>query len=106
MTEAELTRKCVLAIRKRGHFATKIHGGPNQPAGLPDIVACIKGHFVGIEMKLPDKRTNLTEKQAKKLNDIKAAGGFAAVCTSVAEVEYICEGIEFKYVGRDRVKSK
>lgn len=97
MTEAEITKKSVKALRKRGHFATKIHGGPHQPAGLPDIVACICSHFVGIEMKAPGKENTLTERQAKKLRDIKSAGGVGVLCTSVEQVEELAERIERKY---------
>jgi Holliday junction resolvase len=99
MTEAEITKKAVKELRKRGHFATKIHGGPHQPAGLPDIVACIRGHFVGIEMKAPGKEANVTEKQAKKLRDIKKAKGITSVETSVEGVIELAERIEAKYAG-------
>lgn len=97
MNEAEITKRSVKALRKRGHFAVKIHGGPHQVAGLPDISACIRGHFVGIEMKASGKEGTLTEKQAKKLRDIKKAGGVTAVCTSVEQVEELAERIERKY---------
>lgn len=97
MTEAEITKKSVEMLRKRGHFAVKIHGGPNQPAGLPDINACIHGHYVGIEMKAPGKESTLTDRQAKKLRDIKRAGGVTAVCTSVSQVENLAKRIEAKY---------
>jgi Holliday junction resolvase len=97
MTEAEITKKAVKALRKRGHFAVKIHGGPSQPAGLPDIVACVCGHFVGIEMKAPGKEANVTERQKKKLRDIKAAKGVTSVETSVEGVVNLAERIEEKY---------
>ena len=97
MTEAQITKKAVDAIRKRGHFAVKIHGGPHQVAGLPDICACVCGHFVGIEMKKPETRHKVTARQAKKLRDIKAAKGVALVCDSVSGVEAVCQKIEEKY---------
>lgn len=96
-TEAQITKKAVEAVRERGHFAVKIHGGPHQVAGLPDICACICGHFVGIEMKKPETRNKVTARQKKKLRDIKAAKGVALVCTSVVEVEAVCRRIEGKY---------
>lgn len=97
MTEAEITKRSVRALRDRGHFATKIHGGPHQPAGLSDIISCICGHFVAIEMKQPEKRHNLTERQKKKLRDVKEAGGVGVVCTSVEEVVNVAKRIESKY---------
>jgi len=29
----------------------KVFGGGMQKAGIPDIIACINGHFVGLELK-------------------------------------------------------
>lgn len=94
MDERTLTTKCIKKLRERGALAVKIHGGPHQPVGLPDIVGCYKGTFFGIEMKMPKKRNNLTEKQAKKLRDIEEAGGVVAVCTSVKEVLFVLSGID------------
>lgn len=97
MNEAQITKKSVEALRKRGAFAVKIHGGPNQPAGLPDIVGCFKGRFFGIEMKAPGKEKNLTARQGKKLRDIEAAGGFTEICTSVGACEDLMDVIEASY---------
>lgn len=47
--------------------------------GIPDIVACIRGVFVGIETKAPGKLANVTANQANVLNAIQAAGGIAMV---------------------------
>lgn len=56
----------------------------NQP-GCTDIVCCVAGSFVGIEVKGPDGR--LTPKQAACIDAIRVAGGLAIVATSVADVE-------------------
>lgn len=68
-----------------GAFAHKIHGGTYQSRGLPDIIGCYNGAFFGLEVKLPGKEQTLTLLQAKKLQDIKDAGGIAAMVTSVNE---------------------
>lgn len=44
-------------------------------SGVPDIVACIKGKFVAIEVKRPGKVA--TKIQARRMDEIKAAGGIA-----------------------------
>jgi len=85
MTEAKLTLKCVRRLRAAGAFVSKIHGGPRQSSGLPDIVGCYRGLFFGIEMKMPGKENTLTEKQAEKLDKIREAGGIAVVATSVRD---------------------
>jgi hypothetical protein len=47
--------------------------------GIPDIIACIKGVFVAIEVKAPGKLANVTPNQVNVLNSIKAVGGVAMV---------------------------
>jgi hypothetical protein len=85
MTESELNRRTAKRLRARGCFAVKIHGGPQQQRGLPDIVGCHDGNFFGLEGKLPGKEHTLTELQAKKLRDIEEAGGISGVFTSVKQ---------------------
>jgi len=46
-------------------------------AGVPDIVACYKGRFLGIECKAGGNRT--TALQVKNLNEIGRCGGVALV---------------------------
>jgi RecB family endonuclease NucS len=37
-----------------GAYYLKVHGSMYQPAGTPDILACINGRFVAIEVKRPN----------------------------------------------------
>jgi hypothetical protein len=46
--------------------------------GTPDILACLSGNFVGIELKVDDEPTPL---QAHKLRSIMLAGGTALSVT-------------------------
>lgn len=68
-----------------GSWIVKIHGGPMQPAGIPDLVGVISGRFVGLEVKLPDGDHELTKLQESQLRAIRAAGGIGAVVTSPEE---------------------
>ena len=68
-----------------GGFWVKIHGGLFQLAGLPDLIGCVRGRFIGIEVKKPGKRGTLTERQAHILGLITKAGGLAFVTDSVAD---------------------
>lgn len=45
--------------------------------GIPDILACIDGHFYGIELKADNGKPSLL--QLKKLKDIRNAGGFGVL---------------------------
>lgn len=42
-------------------------------SGVPDIVACFKGHFIGIECKAGNNTT--TALQDRELDKIESAGG-------------------------------
>lgn len=86
MNEAELTRDCVRRLNKLPEcFAVKMHGSPFQRSGLPDIIGCLQGEFFGIEMKMPGKEKNLTERQAATIEKIRNSGGRAGVATSYRE---------------------
>lgn len=62
-----------------GSWLVKIHGGPMQAAGIPDLVGCVAGMFVGLEVKLPDDRSQPTKLQSATLAAIRRAGGLGAV---------------------------
>ena len=34
-------------------YLRKIYVGPFQPAGIPDLVMCVRGVFIALEVKLP-----------------------------------------------------
>jgi hypothetical protein len=46
-------------------------------SGVPDIVACLRGKFIGIECKANGGKP--TALQEKNLNEIMAVGGFAVL---------------------------
>ena len=72
-----------------GCFFWKEHGGQYGTAGIPDIIACIGGHFYGFEVKTDiGKPTKLQEATIRKINE---AGGTAVVVRSVDEVKRIIE---------------
>lgn len=73
-------------LDKLGAYHVKIHGSAYMPAGTPDILACIKGRFIGIEVKKPNGGV-VSALQKLKIKQIKNAGGVALVATSVEEVE-------------------
>jgi hypothetical protein len=68
--ESKLSRAIMGALRNRGIWCFKVHGGPFTMAGVPDIIACVPvrvwtqeayeraepevmGIFVGFETKTP-----------------------------------------------------
>lgn len=83
--ESRLSRKIMEAIRAKGYFCFKVHGSEHMMAGLPDIIVCAEGRFIGLETKLPDTRGNVSPRQAYVHSLIQHAQGIAVVVCSPQE---------------------
>jgi len=82
--ETFLRDRILRALRaERPGFWFVTHGSPLQMSGLPDIVGCWNGRFVGLEVKVPGQKP--TDLQAHRLREITSAGGIAGVVTSPEE---------------------
>ena len=82
--EATLTKKILKRLKKEGGFWAKIHGGPYQVTGLPDIIGCYQGRFYGYEVKVSE-RDKPTARQALALSLIAQAGGVSRVIRSFSD---------------------
>ncbi len=88
-----LEKDIVNAIKRYLHslgdavFYWKEHGGPFGTNGVPDIICCYKGRFLGMECKLPGGV--LTELQKRAIDKINKAGGIARRVESVEDAEDI-----------------
>lgn len=61
-------------------------------SGIPDLIVCIDGRFIGIEVKRPDSSRGATPLQELNIGYINQAGGLAFEARSVEEVkEYLEE---------------
>ncbi len=75
--EAAVKRKVVAHLKKLDAYYFFPIAGPYARGGVPDIVACIRGKFVGIECK--SARGKPTTLQRLELDSILQAGGVALV---------------------------
>lgn len=64
-------------LKERKCYCVKYHGNRFSTSGTPDLLACINGYFVAIEVKADNGTPS--ELQLVKVNDIRKAGGFAYV---------------------------
>jgi len=64
-------------INAIGGYCVKYFGCNYSESGTPDILACINGYFIAIEVKAQTGRPS--ELQLVKIADIRKAGGFAYV---------------------------
>lgn len=84
MLEKQVENQIKKWLEQNNHWYFKVHGGPFQKVGVPDIVACIKGKFVAIEVK----RSNggiVSELQKAQMQKIKTCGGVVGVAHSIEE---------------------
>ena len=87
-SEKAIQADIVKHLRASGAWVFKVHGGPMQLKGVPDLVGCWHGVMFALEVKKPGER--LTAIQAHIIEQIKAAGGVAGRVECVADVEALC----------------
>ncbi|MBA9088784.1 Holliday junction resolvase [Fontibacillus solani] len=77
MTEAQFQSKVIKFLNDHHIYHVKVWGGGYQRAGIPDILACVNGHFVGIELKTEVGRTS--KLQDYNISRIRESKGTAIV---------------------------
>jgi hypothetical protein len=76
--ETKLKEKVLADLKGMGAWAEKIQ--QVGKVGTPDILACINGRFIALELKADDKEKP-SRAQVLKLRKIALAGGYAAIVT-------------------------
>ena len=75
--EAKVKKKVVAMLKQhKAYFFYPVTGGYGR-SGVPDIIVCYNGCFIGIECKAGTNKP--TPLQEKNLEDIQAAGGVSLV---------------------------
>lgn len=88
MSEKRIENQIKQYLDSIGAWHIKTHGNMFSKAGTPDIVACINGTFVAIEVKRPGGIVSKLQKANIRL--IHQAGGVAFVAYSLEEAkEYL-----------------
>lgn len=77
MTEAQFQRRVIRFLAEQRIWHVKVWGGGMQRAGIPDILACVNGWFVAIELKTEIGRTSPL--QDYNLDGIRKSNGHALV---------------------------
>ena len=89
--EAKVKKKAVQILKQHGaYYFYPVTGGYGR-SGVPDIIACYKGRFIGIECKAGTNKP--TALQQKNLTDIKLADGIALVVNE-ENIEEVCRTLE------------
>lgn len=64
-------------LEEQGAWFVKFFANSYTKSGIPDILACVNGYFVGIEVKAQNGTPS--ELQLYNVRKIRKAGGFAMV---------------------------
>jgi hypothetical protein len=91
--EARLVKRIQAYITSKGGRSFKIVGNEEgrQEVGIPDLLVCYRGFFVGLEVKQPGAEHTVRPRQKRVLKQIEEAGGVAEVVSSVEDVRLIFE---------------
>lgn len=89
LRESGLRSRIVRRLRARGWLPLVMHGSAYSRRGTSDVIACARGRFLAIEVKLPGERPR--PDQERFLARVRQAGGTAGVAHSVREAEALVE---------------
>ena len=98
MSESQLVSKIKNYIISKGAYCEKIFGGGFQASGIPDLIVCYKGLFIGIEVKSPTGKGRASDIQKLKISRIRSCGGIAFITDNFEEVKRIFEMIDDGYL--------
>ena len=79
MKEKNFQMKIKKEIKDRGGWCVKFFANAYTQSGVPDILACYNGRFIGIEAKGDSKGYGATALQKHSIEEIKKAGGIGIV---------------------------
>lgn len=78
-------------LEKQGHAPVKIHAGIYTRKGTHDVICCVQGRFVALEVKKPGEQPTLIQQKAAAR--VLKSGGVSERVTSLAEVQELVQKI-------------
>jgi Holliday junction resolvase len=85
MSESKIQNKIIKYLNSIGAYTIKTIS--TNRSGSPDIICCLNGKFVGLEVK--NEKGVVSELQKYHLEEIKNSGGVSAVVRSVEDVKVL-----------------
>lgn len=82
--ETKLQREIQKYLQSIGAYEFKVHGSIYMKAGIPDIICCYKGYFIGIECKVG--KNKMSKIQEEHMNMIVRAGGIHILAYKLDDV--------------------
>lgn len=92
MTEQKIQSNIIKYLESEGHYVVKVITASKK--GVPDLIACINGRFVAIEVKRPETKTGTSKLQEYNLKKVDKAGGYTLVAWSLDVVKTFLQSNE------------
>ena len=89
--ETKLQKQVQKYLKSIGCYEFKVHGSAYMKAGIPDIICCYKGLFIGIETKVGRNKMSPLQEIHKK--EIIEAGGIHILAYNLEDVEKIIKSL-------------
>ena len=89
--ETNLQRKVQDYLESIGAYHFKVHGSAYMKAGIPDIISCYKGRFIGIECKVGKNKPSKLQEEHRDM--ILKARGIHILAYKLEDVEKIFENL-------------
>lgn len=90
-SEADIQKGCVQLLNGRG-YAIVTTGSRYLPTGTPDVLACVRGRMVAVEIKRPGERPEPA--QVAQLRRWQNAGALAGWACSEEQLEQLLRHVE------------
>lgn len=102
MREKNIENKIKKYLTDIGAYYFKHHGGKYSQVGVPDIIVCYKGRFIGIEVKSEIGKLSIL--QERNLMRIADNGGIALTVRTLDEVKEVFESDKFTTISKGILK--
>ena len=91
--EKSFENKIKAYLQSIGAYFIKTHGDRFSRVGTPDIIACVNGYFVAVEVKAENGKPS--ELQIHHIEQINKAGGYGVILypNGVEGFKKICENL-------------
>lgn len=87
MLESAIQKKIIDYLHSKGAYTVKVIQANKN--GVPDILCCLNGIFIGLEVKTEKGKPSAL--QLRNIKQIKKASGIAGVVRSVDDVKELLE---------------
>jgi Holliday junction resolvase len=94
MKEQDVQKKIINYLESLGAWTVKTIS--TNKRGTPDVLACLNGRFIAIEVKAKGKMSTVTPIQKYQLDLIDKSGGIAIAADSLEKTKEILDIVQNK----------